>query len=55
MIARTTVAAMLLCVVVGAGSGAPQVGMVPANAEPERTQVNVSVTRNRFMVVAPIF
>jgi hypothetical protein len=55
MIVRITVAATPLDCVVGAGDGAPQVGMSPAIAETERTQVKVSATRNRFMVVAPIF
>ena len=53
MIATITVAAMLLCAV-GAGDGVPTVGMSPAIAETERTQVKVSATRNRFMVCAPI-
>jgi hypothetical protein len=54
MTVRITVAAALLCVI-GAGAGAPTVGMSAAIAETERTQVNASVNRNRFMVIAPIF
>jgi hypothetical protein len=37
------------------GAGAPQVSIVPANAEPEITQVKASAIKNRFMVVTPIF
>ena len=56
MIARITVAATLLdCVVLGAGAGAPQVGIVPANAEPERTHIKATAIRDRFMVCLSIF
>jgi hypothetical protein len=53
MIVSITVVVTLLCVVVG--SGAPQVGMVPAIAEPKRTQVSASAARDRFMFLSPIF
>jgi hypothetical protein len=55
MIVSTTVVAMLLSVVAGGGSGAPQVGIVPAIAEPKRTQVNANAARDRFMFLSPIF
>jgi hypothetical protein len=42
-------------VLLDAGAGAPQVSIVPANAEPERTLVRASANKNRFMVVSPIF
>ncbi len=54
MIVKITWAAMLLCVV-GVGAGAPTVGMSPAIAETERTQVRVSATKNRFMVCCSCF
>jgi hypothetical protein len=34
----------------GVGAAAPQVGISPANAEVDKTQVKASVARNRFMV-----
>lgn len=38
------------CVPLDAGAGAPQVGISPAKAEPERTQVKVIVSKSRFMI-----
>jgi hypothetical protein len=32
------------------GAGAPQVSIVPANAEPERTHVKASAIKNRFII-----
>ena len=55
MIVSITVVVTLLCVAVGSGSGAPHVGIVPAIAEPKRTQVNASAARDRFMFLSPIF
>jgi hypothetical protein len=42
-------------VVVGSSAVSPQVGIVPANAEPERTHVNARVAKNRFMVFGLLF
>lgn len=51
---RIILATKLDWVALGAESGAPIVGMVPANAELERTHVKASVTSSRFTVVSPM-
>ena len=54
MIDRITVSSSVgPCVFPGAGDGVPVVGISPARAETERTQVKATVNMNRFIGVTP--
>jgi tetratricopeptide (TPR) repeat protein len=53
MIVSNTLTTALDCVPLDAGAGAPTVGISPAKAETERTDVKAIVIRNLFIDVAP--
>src|SRR5882762_6336103 len=53
MIVSNAVTTALDCVSLGAGAAAPHVGISPASAEPNRTQVKVIDNKSRFIDVSP--
>src|SRR6185295_4573929 len=54
MIVSTTETTALDCASLGAGAGAPIIGMSPAKAETDRAHVNATLIRNLLIDVSPL-